>query len=127
MEVDDDDGRLRARLVDELVHDLPRRGGRVDEEVPENVDDADGDAVARLDHREPATRKLRARVRGTDDALTRREIRADAVAPERVVAERDDVRAGGEQPVGEPAGDAGAVGDVLAVHDADVEVELVGE
>jgi hypothetical protein len=37
-----------------------------------------------------------------------------------VVAERDDVGARGEQLVGELAGDPGAVGDVLAVDDADV-------
>jgi len=44
-----------------------------------------------------------------------------------VVAERDDVRAGREQPVGELACDACAVGDVLAVDDADVRVELLAQ
>jgi hypothetical protein len=42
-----------------------------------------------------------------------------------VVAERDHVGAGGEQPVGELAGDARAVGGVLAVDDADVGGELL--
>jgi hypothetical protein len=42
-----------------------------------------------------------------------------------VVAERDGVRAGCEQAVGELAGDAGAVGGVLAVDDADVDAELL--
>jgi hypothetical protein len=41
-----------------------------------------------------------------------------------VVAERDHVGARGEQPVGELAGDARAVGGVLAVDDADVCGEL---
>jgi hypothetical protein len=44
-----------------------------------------------------------------------------------VVAERDHVRAGGEQPVGELAGDPGAVGGVLAVDDADVGAELLAQ
>jgi len=42
-----------------------------------------------------------------------------------MVAERDRVGAGGEQAVGELARDARAVGGVLAVDDAHVDVELV--
>jgi hypothetical protein len=42
-----------------------------------------------------------------------------------VVAERHYVGAGGEQLVGELAGDAGAVGDVLAVDDAEIRRELL--
>jgi len=42
-----------------------------------------------------------------------------------VVAERDHVGARGEQPVGELAGDARAVGRVLAVDDAHVGGELL--
>jgi hypothetical protein len=41
-----------------------------------------------------------------------------------VVAERHDVRAGGEQLLRELRRDAGAVGDVLAVDDARVDLEL---
>ena len=44
-----------------------------------------------------------------------------------MVAERHDVGAGAEQPVGELAGDAGAVGDVLAVDDAYVRGKLVAQ
>jgi hypothetical protein len=44
-----------------------------------------------------------------------------------VVAERDHVRAGGEQLVGELCGDARAVGGVLAVDDADVRLELLAQ
>jgi hypothetical protein len=44
-----------------------------------------------------------------------------------VVPQRDHVGARREQPVGELRGDAGAVGDVLAVDDADVGVELVAQ
>jgi hypothetical protein len=42
-----------------------------------------------------------------------------------VVAERDDVGPGAQQPVGELRGDAGAVCDVFAVDDAEVRVELL--
>jgi hypothetical protein len=44
-----------------------------------------------------------------------------------VVAERDHVGARGEQLVGELAGDAGAVGDVLAVDDAEVSADLCAQ
>jgi hypothetical protein len=44
-----------------------------------------------------------------------------------VVAERDHVGAGGEQPLGELRRDARSVGDVLAVDDADVGAELVAQ
>jgi hypothetical protein len=44
-----------------------------------------------------------------------------------VVAERHDVRARGEQLVGELAGDPGPVGDVLAVDDAEVGGDLYEE
>jgi hypothetical protein len=44
-----------------------------------------------------------------------------------VVPERHDVRAGGEQLVGELAGDAGAVRRVLAVDDAEVGAELLAQ
>jgi hypothetical protein len=44
-----------------------------------------------------------------------------------VVSERDHVGARGEDPVGELAGDPGAVGGVLAVDDADVRAELVAQ
>jgi hypothetical protein len=44
-----------------------------------------------------------------------------------VVAERDRVGARGEQPVGELRCDPDAVGDVLAVDDADVGAELLSE
>jgi hypothetical protein len=44
-----------------------------------------------------------------------------------VVAERDDVGARGEQLVGELAGDSRAVGDVLAVDDAEIGGELFAQ
>jgi hypothetical protein len=42
-----------------------------------------------------------------------------------VVAEREHVGPGREQPLGEARGDAGAVGDVLRVDDAEADLELL--
>jgi len=64
---------------------------------------------------------------GRIDALARREVVADPVAAVRVIAECHDVRAGREQPLGELRRDPGAVGDVLAVDDARVGVELLAQ
>ena len=61
---------------------------------------------------------------GPDDPVRVVEVRADLRAPERVVPERDRVRAGGEQPIRQAWRDADAVGGVLAVHDARVDAEL---
>jgi hypothetical protein len=127
MEVDHDDGCTRADRVHELVDHLPRRHRSVDEEHAEEVHDADGDPVARLQDRPAAAGELAAGVRRPDDAIARRQVRADSVATEGVVAERDRVRPGGEDPLRELAGDAGAVGDVLAVDDAEVDVELLAQ
>jgi hypothetical protein len=44
-----------------------------------------------------------------------------------VVAERDHVGARAEQPIGELCSDTRAVGDVLAVDDADIGAELVAQ
>jgi hypothetical protein len=44
-----------------------------------------------------------------------------------VIAERDDVGAGPQQAVGELRRDPRAVGDVLAVDDAEVGVELLAQ
>jgi hypothetical protein len=72
-------------------------------------------------------RRPRAHVRRADDTVAALEIRADTVAAVRVIAEGDDVRAGREQPVGELRGDAGSVGGVLPVDDADVGAELLAQ
>jgi len=44
-----------------------------------------------------------------------------------VVSERDHVRAGGKDAIRDPRSDPGAVGGVLAVDDAEGDVELVTE
>jgi hypothetical protein len=42
-----------------------------------------------------------------------------------VIAEREHVGSGREQPLGQPRRDPGAVGDVLAVDDAEADVQLL--
>ena len=93
VEVEHDNRRLPASLVDELVDDLPRGDGSVEEECAEHVEHRDLDAVARVDDGEAATRRQRAGVRRTDDTLALCEVVPDPVATVRVIAERDDVRA----------------------------------
>jgi len=127
VEVDEHDRRQGAGLLDERVHDLPRRLRRVEEEVAEQAQHRHAHAVARLDDGEAAPRREDALVGGADHALARGEVVADAAAPVGVVAERDDVGARGEELVGELPGDARAVGGVLAVDDADVHVELLAQ
>ena len=100
---------------------------RVEIERAEQVEHGDLDAVPRFDDGEAVARSPAAGVRRTDHRLALLEVAGDAAAAVRVVAERDHVGARREQPVGELRGDAGAVGDVLAVDDADVGVELLAQ
>jgi hypothetical protein len=90
----------------------------------EQVDRRDAHAVPRFDDGDAAARRQGARIRRADDVLAALEVRADPVTAVGVVAERDDVGAGRQEPVGELPRDAGAVGCVLAVDDAAVDVEL---
>jgi hypothetical protein len=68
---------------------------------------------------------LEKRFAGPDDAVGAVEVRDDLAAPPDVVAERDRVDAAPRAAVGELRRDAHAVRDVLAVRDAEVDVELV--
>ena len=68
-----------------------------------------------------------AEVRRADDPVGLVEERDEvALAPD-VVAERDRVGAGGEELLGELRGQADAVRGVLAVHDAEVDLELLAQ
>ena len=61
------------------------------------------------------------------DARLAIEIGAESPLVPGVVAERDAVDAAREDAIGEPVGDAGAVGGVLAVGDHEVELELLAQ
>jgi hypothetical protein len=125
MEVQHDDRRELARFVDECVDDLPRRVRCIEVERAEKIQHCNLDAVARFDDGESLPGSPGACVRRTNDGLAPREVVADSVSAIRVVAERDHVGAGGKQFVRQLRGDACAVGDVLAVDDADVGTEFV--
>ena len=100
---------------------------RLEEERAEEVEHRDLRAVARLHEREPATGRGGREVRRPDDRRRGGEVGPDLLPAPRVVAEREGVGACGEQPLGEARRDADAVRDVLAVDDADVDVELLAQ
>ena len=77
VEVDDDDLRLGARLLDERVDDLERARRDVEEERAHQVDDGDRRPVARRGDGEAAARAApRAKFAGRIDALRRVEVAA---------------------------------------------------
>jgi len=124
VEVDDDDRRLSAGLLDELVDDLERRLGDLEEQPTHQVEDGHRRAVRSRRDGERAAGRMAREVRGTEHALRRIEIWQQLAARPGVVAERHDVRARREQPVGQLGRDAPPVGRVLAVHDAEVDGEV---
>jgi len=127
MDVHDDHGRPRAGLLDQPVDDLPHAVGGIEEERPEKIDDRDGGAVACLDDGEPAAGRLALEVRGAHDRGRRRQIGPDLLAAPSMVAERERVRAGCKEALGESRRDADAVRDVLAVDNAGVDVEALAQ
>jgi hypothetical protein len=124
VDIDDDDRRLPPGVLDEVVEDLERGDRRIEVQVPEDVGDRDVRSVRGRCDGEGATRGLRREVGGPDYSLGPFEVRDDLPPAEDMVAERDDVRAGLEQPVGDLRRDADAVRCVLAVENAEVDREL---
>ena len=120
-------GRLGMHVDEDVVGQAPealehgvdldeRRAARVQVEVAGEVHDAEADAVA-LDDR-LAVAGLGGEVVGrAQDPRLVVEVAVDLLALVGVVAERDDVDAGGEQLVGDLRRDPDAAGDVLAVDD----------
>jgi len=127
VEVEDHHRSLGARPLDELVHELERAGGDLEEEPAQELDDGDARAVRRGADGERAPGGEAREVRGPDDAVRLREIGLQLAPRPRVVAEREDVRAGGEQLVRELWRQTAAVGRVLRVDDAEGDVELLAE
>jgi hypothetical protein len=93
--------------------------------VTEKIDDGDPRSVAGGRDGQAAPRCMRGEIRRPDHAFGALEVGPDLAAAEDVIAERDDVGARGEQEVGELRSDPDTVGHVLAVHNAEVDVELL--
>ena len=117
VDVDDDDRACAPRLLDELVHELPRARAGSRKSEPMRLITATGVPSRRRRDREPAPGRAGAEVRGPDDPLGGREVRRDLGPPPGVVAERDRVRSVREQLLGEARRDADPVRRVLPVDD----------
>jgi Glycosyltransferase family 87 len=124
VEVDDHDLRLLASLAHEILGHRERAHGRIEEELAEQVDHGDRRAVGGLRHTPPLAGRRGGVVGRADDAAVHGQMLVHLPLAEGVVAERDHVDAGGVQAAGEPARDARAVGQVLAVCDHEVDLAL---
>jgi hypothetical protein len=125
--VDEDHRRLGARFVDEFVDHLEGAARNLEKEAAHHVDHGDERLVARGHDRQAAPGCVPREVRGSHDARLGVDPRREIGAPPCVVAEGDRVRAELEQLARELRRQPDAVGGVLAVHDAEVDVELVAQ
>ena len=124
MHIDEDD--LRLRLLENIVHDEKRIiRVRIEREASHEIDHADRPAAHGI-LAPAAPRALRREVCRAQNALFLLEIRLQLVARPRVVAERDDVRTGGEDRIRLLGRDADDVG-VFAVDDREINVFLLLE
>ena len=127
MEVDEHDRRLAARLLDQLVDHLERGDGRLHEEVAEQVDHRHSGVVPRRRDGHSPPGRLGGEIRGPDQPLAAREVGDDLSTPPGVVAEREHVHAGRKEHVRELRRDADAIRHVLAVGNAEVDVQLLAQ
>jgi hypothetical protein len=123
VEVDDDDRRERARPLHDLVDDLKRMHGHLEEERAHEVDDGDAAGL-----RDAGPRRCGAEVGRPEDAgtLAFEEREEVAMTPD-VVSGRDDVGTRGEELLGELRGQADPVGRVLSVDDAGIGAQLLSQ
>jgi hypothetical protein len=128
VDVDEDHRCSSARFRYELFDEDERVNRDLEEELALEVDDRDRRPVPGVDHGEPAAgRRGPAEIRGAKDAVARLEERDEIALPPDVIPRRDHVRAGGEELLGELGREPDAVRRVLAVHDAEVDAELLLE
>ena len=120
VEVDEDHRSRLPRFGHELVDHLPGAQRRGEEQLAEHVDDGDA-----FDDRQAASRRVLGEIRRPDDPVGLSEVRHHLLAPPGVVPQRDHVGAGGEDLLGELRRDPEPVGRVLAVRDAEVDLELL--
>jgi hypothetical protein len=102
--------------------------GDLEEERALKVDHCDSRAVARADDRQSTPRDaVAAEVRRPQNPVGLLEDRNDVAVPPRVIAERHDVGTDGQETRRDLRRQPHPVGCVLAVDDAEVDVELVAE
>src|SRR4029079_17013672 len=101
--------------------------GWAEEEGADQVDHGDLRSVGRRRERQTLTGRTVRHVRRPAQALALLQVRNDLTAAPGVVPERDHVRAGGEHLVCELGRDADAVGEVLAVEDAEIHAQFFAE
>jgi len=116
MHVDEHVVGLAAQLLQDLVDLEERDTTRAQEDIAAEVHHCEAHAVA-LDDRPSAPRLRRQVVRRADDRMVGVQVRVDLTAMERMVAERDDIGARGEQLVGDLGRDAQAARGVLRIDD----------
>jgi hypothetical protein len=100
---------------------------RCQEELAEHVDHRHLCPVRRVGDREAAAGRVLREVGRPDHAVRFGKVRDHLLAPPRVVAERDDVAARGEDLLRQLRRDPEPVGGVLAVDDAEVRGELLAQ
>ena len=101
VDVDEDDLRLAPRLLDEPVDDLPHAHGTSMKSEPITLITATRVPSRAATTARPCPGSEEREVRRAYHAVGAREVRHDLDPAPRVVAERDRVDAGGEEPVGE--------------------------
>ena len=123
--VDDDHGRAHACFVDQVVDHFERADRWTDEERADEVRHRNFGPVCRRHEGQPSSRCAPGEVRRSDHALALLQVGNDLAAAPDVVAERDRIDAGGQHLVRELRRDPHAVREILAVQDAEVDVQLL--
>jgi hypothetical protein len=127
VEVEEHDRCLTPGLVDELVDELERGDGGLEEEIAEQVEHGHARPLAGGCDREASSRGPGREVRRPNHSVGAGEVGHDLAPPPDVVAEREHVDSRAEEPVRELRRDPDAVGRVLGVGDDEVEVELLAQ
>ena len=120
-------GLAEPVLLQRLVDAGEGLADRVHEELGEHLEDEDGAAVLRVEHRAGAPRRPLGVVAGADQAPVGLDIALGPALIPGVIAERDHVGAHLIEGLADLRRDAEAAGGVLPVHDHEVEGELLAQ
>jgi Glycosyltransferase family 87 len=125
VEVHHDDPGLPSRLGDEVVDDLEEADRRPEEERAEQVDHGHARTVLGGHDDQAAAGRVRGEIGGSHHPVRLVQVRDQFLPAPCVVAQRDRVGAGAEDPLGQLGREARTVGGVLRIDDAEVRFELV--